>query len=79
MSPDVVEDESAGAGVCSDVGSKEQLVIHCHTQVLCSPSQGHHRALNVDGEVTDRRFLPCEEKQLGLVEVELQVVVNRAR
>ncbi len=63
--PDVVEDESAGAGCRSDVGSEGQLV---------SPSRGHHRGLNADGEVVDGRFHPRKEVQLGLVKVKPQSV-----
>ncbi len=60
--PDVVEDESAGAGCHSDVGSKGQQVIRFHTQVHCSLSQGHHRVLSVNGEVMDGRVLPWKEE-----------------
>ncbi len=72
--PDVVKDESAGVGCCSNVGSEGQLVIQYHTQVSCSPSRGHHRVLDDNGEVMDGRFLPWKEEQLGLVKTELQLV-----
>ncbi len=37
--PDVVEDESAGAGCRSNVGSKGQLVIQCHTRFCAVQSR----------------------------------------
>ncbi len=63
--PDVVEDESAGAGCCSSVGSEGLLVIQCHIQVPCSLSQVHHKVLNDNGEVMDS-FLPWKEERLRL-------------
>lgn len=73
QTPDVAEDESAGAGCHSDVDSEGQLVIQCHAQVSYSLCQRHRSVLNVNGEVTDGTYCPWKGELLSLVEVELQL------
>ena len=60
-SPDVVQHLSTRVGCCSNVDSKGELTLECHTQVPRGLGVGYLRVVKGNSQVVGGRAFPWEE------------------
>ncbi|KAJ8410079.1 hypothetical protein AAFF_G00211200 [Aldrovandia affinis] len=64
-----------GKGMCAREWGA-QLVIQSHSKVPGRPEQRHYRAFHSDGGIIHLGAYHCEKEQLGLSQVQLQVIAS---